>query len=363
MGHGMARALKLLVGLLLACVAGTARADAVGERHLVAQQPSAALRDADHRTALRITVWYPAVDGVDERSLDIGPPGGTLFYVGSAAPDAAFADARRRPVILFSHGYGGSARMMGWFTTSLARAGFVVVAVDHPGNNSADKKTAAGAMLFWDRADDLRVALAAARADPEIGAHMDMRRVGAAGYATGGFAALAAAGAQVDFDRWVSFCRQRPTDGTCGPQLEFPLTLDEGLKALEAPELAAEVAHARDDHTVPEVRAAFAIAPAIVQSLTPDSLRGLRTPVAIVVGDDDDVIPANTNGGTAARAIPGAELKVLPGVGHYDFMSTCSAAGMAVVEECQRVKVSQDRAHEPTLQTAYRFFVRRLGQP
>jgi predicted dienelactone hydrolase len=345
------------------CVAGVARAEAVGEPHLFAQQPSAALRDADHRTALRVTVWYPAADGFDERSLDIGPPGGTLFYVGSAAPDAPFVDARRRPVILFSHGYGGSARMMGWFTTNLARAGFVVIAVDHPGNNSADKKTAAGAMLFWDRADDLRVALAAARADPDIGAHIDMRRVGVAGYATGGFAALAAAGAQVDFDRWVRFCRERPTDGTCGPQLEFPLTLDDGLKALEAPELAAEIARARDDHTIPEVRAAFAIAPAIVQSLTPESLRGLRMPVAIVLGDSDDVIPANTNGGAAARAIPGAELKVLPGIGHYDFISTCSVAALASIAECQGINGSQDRAHEPTLQAAFRFFTRTLGPP
>jgi len=356
--------LKLLAGLVAAsCVAGAARAEAVGERHLTAQQPSAALRDAQHRKDLRITVWYPAVDGVDERSLDIGPPGGTLFYVGSAAPGAAFANARRRPVILFSHGYGGSARMMGWFTTNLARAGFVVVAVDHPGNNSADPMTAAGAMLFWDRADDLRAALAAAKADPEIGAHIDLRRVGVAGYATGGFAALAAAGAQVDFERWISFCREHPGDGTCAPQPEFPLTLDDGLKALQAPDLAAEVARARDDHTIPEVRAAFVIAPAIVQALTPESLARLRLPVGVVLGDADAVIPAHSNGSVAAHAIPGAELKVLSGVGHYDFVSTCSPAAISTISLCQGLRVPQDRAHEGALRAAFSFFSRALGPP
>jgi predicted dienelactone hydrolase len=266
-------------------------------------------------------------------------------------------------VILFSHGYGGSARMMGWFTTSLARAGFVVVAVDHPGNNSADKMTAAGAMLFWDRADDLRTALAAARADPEIGQHIDLRRVGVAGYATGGFAALAAAGAQVDFDRWTSFCREHPSDGTCAPQPEFPLTLEDGLKVLEAPDLAAEVARARDDHTIPEVRAAFVIAPAIVQALTPDSLARLRMPVGVVLGDADAVIPAHSNGGAAARAIPGAELKVLSGVGHYDFLATCSPAAMVQVPACQNLRVPQDRAHEGALRAAFSFFARSLGPP
>ena len=42
----------------LVALAGAARAEAVGERHLTAVQPSAALRDAEHRKELRITVWY-----------------------------------------------------------------------------------------------------------------------------------------------------------------------------------------------------------------------------------------------------------------------------------------------------------------
>ena len=360
----MTRVLSLLAMALAAvCLAGAARAEAVGERHLIAQQPTAALRDAGHSPQLRVTVWYPAPDSAEERSLDIGPPERPLFIVGAAAPDAAFVNARRRPVILFSHGYGGSARMMGWFTTNLARAGFIVVAVDHPGNNGADKMTGPGAMMFWDRPEDLRVALAAARADPEIGAHMDTRRVGVAGYATGGFAALAAAGAQVDFDRFIAFCRDHPGDGTCGPQKEFPLTLDEGLKALEAPDLAAERVHARDDHTIPEVRAVFLIAPAIVQAFTPDSLTRLRMPVAIVLGDQDVVIPAHTNGGLVARAIPGAEFKVLSGVGHYDFLSGCTSAAMAMISVCGDLRVAQEDTHHAALQMAFSFFSRTLGSP
>jgi predicted dienelactone hydrolase len=358
----------LIISLAALCLANAApfdkaRADAVGERHLIAHLPSAALRDAEHRDTVRVTVWYPAQDGVDEKSLDIGPSGGVLFYVGSAAPDAPFVNAKRRPVILFSHGYGGTARMMGWFTTNLARAGFVVVAVDHPGNNNTDKPTLPGAMMFWDRADDLKAALAAVKADPDLAAHIDLRRVGVAGYATGGFAALAAAGGVVDLERWTKFCHEHPADGTCAPQPEFPVSFDDGLKALAAPDLAAETARAGDDHAIPEVRAAFAIAPAIVQALTPESLTRLRAPVAIVLGDADTVIPTHSNGGAAARAIPGAELKVLPSVGHYDFVSTCSPQAMATLAMCQNLRVPQDRAHEPTLQAAFGFFARNLGPP
>ena len=353
----------LAAAVAAGALAGAARAETAGERHLTAIQPSAALRDADHRTELRITVWYPAAEGVEERSLDIGPPGRPLFLVGSAAPDAPFLDTRRRPVILFSHGFGGTAQMMGWFTTNLARAGFVVVAVDHPGNNGRDKMTAPGAVMFWDRPEDLRVALAAVRADPILAPHLDMRRVGVAGFSAGGFTALAAAGVRVDPDLFIAFCKAHPDDGVCKPQKEFPITIDEAFKALQTPELQAELAHARDDHTIPEVRAAFAIAPAIVQAFEPASLANLKTPVAIILGDADPVAPPHTNGGVAARAIPGAELKVLPSVGHYDFLGVCTQAAMEAVPLCNDLKVQQDRTHQAALTMAFGFFVKHLGRP
>ncbi len=167
----------------------------------------------------------------------------------------------------------------------------------------------------------------------------------------------------MDVDRFVAFCRAHPADGTCGPQQEFPLSLDDGLKALEAPDLAAELIHARDDHTIPEVRAAFLIAPAIVQAFTPDSLARLRLPVAVVLGDADAVIPAHTNGGLVARAIPGAELKVLSGVGHYDFLSACTQAAMDTISLCDRLRVSQGGTHQAALQMAYGFFSKTLGLP
>jgi predicted dienelactone hydrolase len=343
--------------------ASVSHAETAGERHLTAVQPSAALRDAEHRTQLRITVWYPAPDNVDEKSLDLGPPDRPLFIVGEAAPDAPFVDTRRRPVILFSHGFGGTARMMGWFTTNLARAGFIVVAVDHPGNNGLDKMTAPGAVMFWDRPEDLKVALAAVRNDPAIGPHLDLRRVGVAGFSAGGFTALAAAGAQVNPDRFLAFCKSHPDDGVCKPQKEFPLTLEEGMKTLSSPELAAEAARARDDHTIPEVRAAFAIAPAIVQAFEPASLGALHAPVAIILGDSDPVAPPNTNGGLAARLIPGAEFRVLPSVGHYDFLSVCTPAAMSVTALCADLKVQQRATHEEALKMAFQFFARTLGRP
>jgi predicted dienelactone hydrolase len=356
------RRLTVLAAVLWATLAQAAAAGPVGERHLTTTTLTATLRDAEHRPDVRITVWYPAAANAKEERIDLGPAGKPLFLVGAIAPDAAFADARRRPVILFSHGFGGTARMMGWFGTALAREGYVVVAVDHPGNNGMDKMTVPGAILWWDRTNDLRAALDRVKSDPDIGPHLDLGRLGVSGFSAGGFTSLVAAGARVDVNRFLAFCRKNPADGVCAPQKEFVVTRDDAAKALASPELAAEAARAGDDHTIAGVRAAFAIAPAIVQSLPPEDMAKMKTPVAIILGDVDPVAPPDTNGRVAARAIPHVQLKELPGVGHYDFLSTCTPAGVASVPICT-AKVPQDPTHQAAIQMALVFFGRTLGKP
>jgi len=344
-------ALLLIAALVAAQFAGAAIAGQVGEHHLTATNPTAVLRDADHHDTVRVTVWYPAAADAKEESLDLGPPGKPLFLVGSAAPDAAFADGKRRPVILFSHGFGGSARMMAWFTLPLARAGYVVIAVDHPGNNGLDKMTVGGAVMYWDRPGDLAAALASAKADPAIAPHLDLGRLGVAGFSAGGFTAIAATGARADPARLQAFCVANPADGICRPQKEFPLSTEQMLAAAQSPDLAPEVAHAGDDHSIPGVRAAFAIAPAIIQGVDPASLKADATPVAIILGDADPVAPPATNGLVAAKNLPHAELKVLPGVGHYDFLSTCAN------------ELPQGPTHQAAIAMALAFFARTLGAP
>lgn len=333
----------------------------VGEIHRLATERTASLRDAQHRSELRITVWYPAAADAVESPLVIGPPGRPLFDVGAVAPNAAFAeDSLQRPVILLSHGFGGTAGIMGWFGIALARSGYIVIAVDHPGNNGVDEMTVAGARLWWDRAEDLRSALEAIGRDPAVGPHLNLGRVGVAGFSAGGFTALVAAGAKVDPPRLGRFCSDHPDDGICRPQLEFAITPEDYAKNLAVPEVAAEARRAGDDHAIPQVRAAFAMAPALVQALDPASLARLPPPVHIVLGDGDTVAPPTTNGLVAGAAIPNAEVDRLPGVGHYDFLASCTEPARAIIPQCQ-VAVAQTEAHRRAVAAAEAFFGRYLG--
>jgi predicted dienelactone hydrolase len=344
-----------LVGVML-LGARPAISAPVGEIHRVTSEPTAALRDAQHRDEIRITVWYPAAADAVETPLLIGPPDKPLFNIGSVALDAAFADHRQRPVILLSHGFGGTARIMGWFGIAMAQRGYIVVAVDHPGSNGIDAITMAGSTLWWDHAKDLRAALDAIGRDAAIGPHLDMANVGVAGFSFGGFTALVAAGARVDWRRWVGFCRAHPDDGDCLPNDEFPAATWQAVaEKFEAPELAAEVAHAGDDHALPNLRAAFVLAPAYVQSLDPVSLSSVRVPVSIMLGDADTVVPATTGASVAAAAIPNARIELLPGVTHYDWVSDCTDAGRANSPVCKEAR-HQAEAHLRAIKTAEKLF-------
>lgn len=354
------RSLLIVLTAAWLAIGTTARAGTVGETHRIAHTPSAALRDAQHRDTVRITVWYPAAGGPAETPLQIGPPGQALFDAGRAAAEAPFAPGRH-PVILFSHGFGGSARMMAWFGTALARAGNVVIAVDHPGTNGRDPITMAGSLLVWDRAVDLRVALDTATGDRRIGPHLDTQRLGVAGFSMGGLAALLSAGARVDIEHIIRFCQSPAADATCAAQAEAPdQTMAAREQALKTPAMAALAKHSGDDYAIPGVRAVFLMAPGGIEALAPASLRTLTTPVSILFGDADTVAPPASNGQLAADSLPHAALRIMHGVGHYDFLARCTALGRQREALCQHMGAPQSRTHASAIADARAFFAQQL---
>ena len=348
-----------VLGMILMGVATVAAADETrlaGERHGTTTVASAAVRDVQHREVLRYTAWYPAQAGSRETALTIGPPDAPLFDVGRAALDAPVAGTRL-PTLLLSHGNGGSARMMGWLGTALARAGYLVIAVDHPGNNGADPMTLPGSVLSWLRADDLRTALTAVQADPVLGAHVDRGRLGVVGFSAGGYTALLAAGARPDLQRLLAFCRKHPDDGVCRPQQEAAThTMEARLAAAASPALAPWISHSDDARAVPGVRAVFLLAPAIMQAFAPEQLSSLQLPVSIVLGEADKVAPPQSNGEAAQALIPGATLLPLADVGHYDFLSACTPVGQQRLADLCTTSVPKAQTHAQAVDAALRFF-------
>ncbi|MFF8943033.1 hypothetical protein ACF1A5_12335 [Streptomyces sp. NPDC014864] len=63
------------------------------------------------------------------------------------------------PLVVVSHGTGGSGSSMGWPAGPLRQAGFRVVALDHHGNNFVDGYEPEGFLHVWERPRDVSFAL------------------------------------------------------------------------------------------------------------------------------------------------------------------------------------------------------------
>jgi predicted dienelactone hydrolase len=313
---------------------------------------------------LRTAVWYPTDGGTSTETI-FGGTGEGLFVPVQVAADAPVSDRMPRyPLVVMSHGTGGSATMMMWLGSTLAENGYIVAAVNHHGNTASEKvMDPRGFLLYWERARDLSVVIDRLLVDSKLGPRIDPGRIGAAGFSLGGFTVIEAAGGRFSQTTFDTFCRSAKRDFTCEPQNEFP----------EAPARFAELRNS--DRTTqeslrrsgssfrdPRIRAVFAIAPALGGGFTKAGLRGITIPVEVVVGAGDSVAPARSNASRYAALIPGARLTVLPGnVGHYTFLHECTEHGRKVLPIC-RDGTGVDRAavHRDVARRAVEFFERTL---
>jgi predicted dienelactone hydrolase len=313
---------------------------------------------------LRCIIWYPAAENVGESVQVIGPPASPLMIEGKAAPHAEMAPAlEKRPLILLSHGSGGSAAQMAWLGIALARAGMIAVAVNHPGNNALEPYTPEGFMLWWERATDMSEVLDGMLADEDFGPRIDTRMIGAAGFSLGGYTVLELAGARTDVTAVERTCTEHPELEMCHtPEMK---DLPHGASLLERVRKTSgeSLARSADSFRDPRVKAVFAIAPGPGMALTAESLKQLRVPAEVVVGASDRFAPAAGNADWIRENGHGVREVVLPGgVGHYTFLSTCTDAGrkeMGVYCE-DAPGVNRDAVHVQVSGMAVEFFERDL---
>ena len=317
---------------------------------------------------LRCTIWYPAVDTAVEVKQTIGPPDTPLFDAGMASPHAAFAPSLSPyPLVLLSHGTGGSAEQMAWLGTALAKAGYIAVAVDHPGNNSNEPYTPEGFALWWERATNLSEVLDGMLADKELAPHIDDSRIAAAGFSIGGFTVLELAGAQTDISEFYDLCSTksdapRPDVDTtiCHvPEMRSMGTVDDLLKAVRKTSRES-LARSGQSYADPRIKAVFAIAPAMGFTFTEDSLHAIKLPVEMTVGSADRIAPPRENADYIRAYIHGARDTVLPKVTHYTFLDTCTAEGKQKLAVYCADEVDRDAIHAQVAAQAIKFFNRAL---
>lgn len=271
----------------------------------------------------------------------------------------------RLPMVVLSHGTGGSAAAMAWLAETLAANGYLVAAVNHHGNTGFESALRLeGFMVWWDRPQDVSALIGALLADPRFGPRIDATRIGVAGFSIGGYTALAAVGARLSRSQWERLCAAQPADpGGCKLPPEAKFTIDEAQQLLDHDaRVKAAFARMGEPYRDARIKAAFAIAPVLGPALTAESLKQIVVPVRIVVGARDDQAVPERNAVPVAAQIAGAELEVLPGVAHYTMLPTCNALGRRVASAICTDADGVDRAatHRAVSAQALAFFERTL---
>ena len=215
------------------------------------------------------------------------------------------------PLIVVSHGNGGSFINFRDMAETLADAGFIVVAIDHPGDNSADASRVADLSVFVERPTDigrlLDFMLNASPAAPKI----NPERIGFFGFSAGGYTGLVLAGANPD---WAGPLCRRNRSAAAASACEQILRREFRVQPL-----------AHD----PRIKAAVIADPA--NYFSADSFALVKIPVQLWASERagrglQQVDPRLTPESVAAvdRNLPAKhEYHVVPNAGHFAFLSPC----------------------------------------
>ncbi len=335
---------SLLLALLLAMSFGTtlspgpARADDFGAGFQDMQ-----LTDPVEGGPMPAVVFYPTRQ--EGGATQLGP-----FSI-AAARGAAPAPGPF-PLIVQSHGTGGSHLGHHDSLTALARAGFVAAAVQHPRDNFLDMSGFATDLQLVGRPHHIVALIDGVLRDPAMGPLVDAQRIGMAGFSAGGYTALLIAGAVPDFSLRDAYRKAVPND---------PLRRRADAAAARQ-RRKADLKFVAD----PRVKAIFLMAPALGYLFDGAGLSKVSIPVRIYRPTADEILAHPWNAERIAQMLPKPpEYETIKGAGHYVFLAPCPPVLAARLGEYCKDPPGIDRAalHARINADMADFFRRSLASP
>ncbi|MBB2180368.1 alpha/beta hydrolase family protein [Gluconacetobacter tumulicola] len=253
--------------------------DASGSTEHVVGYRGLTLHDEVQDAAIELAILYPTTGTPYPRRF------GPYRLPLAEGPVAGHA----RPLVVLSHGNGGSPWVYRDLAMALASRGFVIAMPKHPGNSLNDDALARTLANLENRPRHVCLSIAAAFADPVVGPALRPERVALIGHSLGTCTVLAAAGGQ-------------PWSGGRSP---------------DDPPRRIAVTHDR------RVHALVLLAPATGWFRAPGALSAVRCPILMRTAAEDDVTPPAL-ADIVMQGVPDPALvdnRCVPGAGHFSFLS------------------------------------------
>lgn len=282
------------------------------------------------------------VTGVGFQTISIHDPvnGGSMpgyvFYPSAHAEGAtwrgpyklyATADAPAipgaKPLVVISHGHGGSALGHHDLAVYLASHGFIVVTLEHPKDNWQDSSGNGHLSVLAGRPIQVKAVISYLLNDPHWKELIDANRIGVAGFSMGGYTSLLLVGAVPHFERITSYCKRHPADNaTCN--LIKQLSAEAHMTVKEYMGLLQERLYRWGKTKDPRIKAAFVMAPSSFL-FDKAGLAMINSPVFLYYGQNDRVLIPEANVLHIAPLINTlVDIKMIPKAGHFVFISPCS---------------------------------------
>ena len=233
-----------------------------------------------------------------------------------------------KPLVMISHGHGGSALGHHELETYLASRGFIVASIMHPKDNFRDSSGDGHAAVLVGRPIQISAAISFLLQSPRWKPLIDPGRIGVAGFSNGGYTSLLLVGAVPRFTDLVHHCRLHPDDrNVCVPLAKLEAGAGQhGGNAEGAMDVLQRSLHRWGNTDDPRVKAAFVMAP-FSSVFDADGLRHINRPVFLYYGQHDEVLLPRFNVLHIAPLIKTlVGIRMIPHAGHYVFLSPCSPA-------------------------------------
>nr|AMH39541.1 putative lipoprotein signal peptide [Tardiphaga robiniae] len=211
---------------------------------------------------------------------------------------------RKHPLVLISHGTGG------WFAghhdtaETLADAGFIVVAINHPGDSGYDSSPSEGLSNWVSRPQDVVRAFDFMLNDWKDHTAIDPEKIGFFGFSKGGYTGLVLVGATLDFQRGASNCNNKS---------RFCEQVNSGDVPRNLPQ----------DH---RIKAAVLVDPAPTVAFTKDTLAAISIPIQTwrseLGAKERGVDPSGVS--RVLNDVPGNPEAHVVSAGHFAFLPPCS---------------------------------------
>ncbi|MBL8791646.1 MAG: hypothetical protein JNM45_14230 [Rhizobiales bacterium] len=281
---------------------------------LAADPPGLIVEQVDaphHGRSMEVAIWYPGTGGRKMLFAD-----NTVFAGSDVLKNAAPAPGQH-PVVLLSHGMGGTYLSLNWLASGLAERGAIVISVNHP-NGSFKDRDLSRMFNHWTRVQDLQVALASVLADKRFSASIDPSRIYVAGFSFGGWTALSMGGATTHLGSNAAYCKAAgDRSHTCTDLSTY------GLDPARAnPQLWA--ASYKDGR----IKAVAAIDPGLTWGMTGDDVKNLDGTRLLLIGLGTGTArlyatDTSAKGSGFEALVPGAKVRVLAPAFHFTAMPVC----------------------------------------